>query len=75
MAKVRIIFEDKDDGTIHINIDSDEPLPIENEGFPEDISELTRDALREKIRREAPDLYARLFREVTLLNEYQNPQS
>jgi Arc/MetJ-type ribon-helix-helix transcriptional regulator len=28
-----------------------------------DVSELTRDALREKIRREAPDLYAELFKE------------
>ena len=28
-----------------------------------DVSELTRDALREKIRREAPELYAELFKE------------
>ena len=30
-----------------------------------DISEFTRDALREKIRRDAPDLYGSLFRERT----------
>ena len=28
-----------------------------------DLSELTRDALREKIRRDAPSLYAELFRQ------------
>ena len=28
-----------------------------------DVSELTRDALREKIQRDAPDLYADLFKE------------
>ena len=31
-----------------------------------DVSELTRDALREKIRREAPELYAELFTEASL---------
>ena len=30
-----------------------------------DVSELTRDALREKIRREAPELYADLFTEAS----------
>jgi len=30
-----------------------------------DLSELTRDALREKIRREAPDLYKSLFKQDT----------
>lgn len=29
-----------------------------------DLSELTRDAIREKIRRDAPELYAELFKEV-----------
>ena len=28
-----------------------------------DISELTRDALREKIKRDAPELYSKLFKE------------
>ena len=41
MAKVTITFQDSEDGTIHINIDSDEALPLENGKFPEDISGLT----------------------------------
>jgi len=29
-----------------------------------DLSELTRDAIREKIKQDAPELYAELFREI-----------
>lgn len=41
MAKVRITFEDNKDGSICINMESDNPMLLENENLPINLENIT----------------------------------
>lgn len=41
MPRVIITFQDNEDGTVSINVESDESLPMEKGKFPEDLRSLT----------------------------------
>lgn len=42
MAKIRITFEDNEDGTVHINMESDEILSLESDKLPKSLEGFTQ---------------------------------